>query len=95
MMLGPDRTTLYTLLMLMSFVICLSVISLLPFQIIILDEATASLDDETEQKIQKTVTETFVECTVLIIAHRLRTILSCDRVLVLDDGKVSTLPFKL
>lgn len=68
--------------------LCMARVLLRHTRIIILDEATASLDDETEQKIQTTVTQTFAECTVLIIAHRLRTILSCDRVLVLDDGKV-------
>lgn len=68
--------------------LCMARVLLRHTRIIILDEATASLDDETEQKIQTTVTETFAECTVLIIAHRLRTILSCNRVLVLDDGKV-------
>lgn len=62
-------------------------------KIVILDEATASMDPETDQTIQHTIQQVFAESTVLIIAHRLNTVLSCDRVMVLDHGKVDRFIF--
>lgn len=56
--------------------------------ILILDEATSSVDYETDSKIQETIGKDFSDCTILCIAHRLRTILSYDRILVLDSGEV-------
>lgn len=58
-------------------------------QIVILDEATASVDLETDAKIQKTIQTEFQGKTMICIAHRLRTILSYDRILVMDAGEVT------
>lgn len=57
-------------------------------KILILDEATSSVDYVTDSKIQKKIKEEFSHCTILCIAHRLRTILDYDRILVLDKGEV-------
>lgn len=57
-------------------------------KILILDEATSSVDYETDSKIQETIVREFADCTILCIAHRLRTILHYDRILVLDRGEV-------
>lgn len=63
---------------------------LLIFQILILDEATAAIDTETDRLIQETIHSVFGSCTTLIIAHRLNTVMSCSRVMVLDNGQVCT-----
>jgi ABC-type multidrug transport system fused ATPase/permease subunit len=57
-------------------------------KIIVLDEATASVDVSTDSKIQETIRREFGSHTLLTIAHRLRTILSYDRILVMGEGKV-------
>lgn len=57
-------------------------------KVIILDEATANIDLKTEESIQKRVEEDFGGCTMFVIAHRIQTVLNCDKILVLDQGEV-------
>lgn len=57
--------------------------------IILLDEATASLDVENETKIQSALSKLIKDKTVLIIAHRMRTVASADKIVVLENGIVS------
>ena len=56
--------------------------------IILLDEATSSLDSETEDKIQKAITTLTQNKTTIVIAHRLSTVLNSDKIYVIDSGKV-------
>ena len=60
-------------------------------QIIVCDEATSSVDMETDQKIQKTIATGFKGKTLLCIAHRLKTIINYDRICVMDQGRIAEL----
>ena len=62
-----------------------------------LDEATANVDLETDNFIQEALKKSFKNCTVLVIAHRLATVIDADRILVMDKGYAREFdhPFKL
>ena len=68
--------------------ICFARALLRKSKIIVMDEATASVDSETDRKLQQMIRARFDQQTVICIAHRLETILDCDRVCVLDQGRV-------
>ena len=55
---------------------------------LIFDEATSALDTESEQKVQQAIDQATQNRTVLVIAHRLSTVLSADKIVVLDKGKI-------
>lgn len=58
-------------------------------QILILDEATSALDSESELHIKEALEEIKQECTILVVAHRLSTISTADKIVVLDQGKIA------
>ncbi|RKP21464.1 P-loop containing nucleoside triphosphate hydrolase protein [Rozella allomycis CSF55] len=68
--------------------ICLARAILRKPKILIMDEATANIDSTTSNLIQNCIHQEFANCTVLTIAHRLKTVMHCDLILVLDKGQI-------
>ena len=75
--------------------LCLGRVMLKRSRLLFMDEATASVDSQTDAVIQRIIREDFAACTIISIAHRIPTVMDCDRVLVVDAGKLSFLLLKL
>lgn len=70
--------------------VCLGMVILKRTKILVLDEATASVDTATDNLIQRTLRQQFSGVTVITIAHRITSVLDSDIVLLLDNGQPST-----
>ncbi|KAJ2391207.1 Canalicular multispecific organic anion transporter 1, partial [Coemansia sp. RSA 2559] len=57
-------------------------------KVIVLDEATANVDLDTDKEMQRLISSEFKDSTVLTIAHRLETIMNSDRIIVMDKGQI-------
>ena len=61
---------------------------LMKTELILFDEATSALDNETQEEISKAIDNLKGEYTILIVAHRLSTVIGCDKIFVVDDGRI-------
>ena len=68
--------------------ICIARALIRKSKIIVMDEATANIDIKTEEKIQKALKFVLDNCTVITVAHRIKTIINYDKILVLDNGEI-------
>ena len=69
--------------------LCLARVLLKKPKVILMDEATSSVDQETDNIVQRTIRSQFNQSTLLTIAHRLQTIIDFDKIIVVDDGVVT------
>ena len=68
--------------------LCLARASLERSKILVLDEATSAVEKATDDLIQRTIRERFAESTLIVIAHRLRTVADYDRIVVMSEGTI-------
>ena len=68
--------------------VCIARAILRKTKIVVMDEATANIDMKTEEKIQNSLLTTMNNCTIITIAHRIKTIIDYDKILVLDNGEI-------